>query len=79
MKRIILILYIGLIIGAQAKTVTTQIFDRWAHENFAFGADVSFVPNMENSKTKWLDKNGKQKDILQILKEQGINNIRLRV
>ena len=79
-KRIILlILYISLIIGAQAKTVTTQIFDRWAHENFVFGADVSFVPNMENSKTKWLDKNGKQKDILQILKEQGINNIRLRV
>ena len=29
--------------------------------------------------TKWLDKNGTQKDILQILKEQGINSIRLRV
>jgi len=34
---------------------------------------------MENNKAKWLDKDGNQKDILQILKEQGINSIRLRV
>jgi len=50
-----------------------------AHDDFAFGADISFVPNMENNKAKWLDKDGNQKDILQILKEQGINSIRLRV
>jgi len=66
--------------GAQTLTVTDTIFDREAHEDdFAFGADVSFVPQMEGWGTKWLDKNGKQKDILQILKEQGVNNIRLRV
>ena len=65
---------------AQTMTVTDTIFDREAHEDdFAFGADVSFVPQMEGWGTKWLDKNGKQKDILQILKEQGVNNIRLRV
>ena len=34
---------------------------------------------MESWGTKWLDKRGVQKDILQILKEQGINNVRLRV
>jgi len=62
-----------------ALTVTDTIFNRYEHEEFAFGADVSFVPQMEGWGTKWLDKNGKQKDILQILKEQGINNIRLRV
>lgn len=65
--------------SAHAITVTDTIFNRYAHEDFAFGADVSFVPMMESWGTKWLDKNGKQKDILQILKEQGINNIRLRV
>ena len=65
--------------SAHAVTVTDTLFNRNAHEDFAFGADVSFVPQMESWGTKWLDKNGRQKDILQILKEQGINNIRLRV
>lgn len=65
---------------AQTLTVTDTIFDRSAYENtFAFGADVSFIPMMESWGTKWLDKNGRQKDIFQILKDQGINNIRLRV
>ena len=64
---------------SQSLTVTDTIFNRYEHEDFAFGADVSFVPQMESWGTKWLDKDGKQKDILQILKEQGINNIRLRV
>ncbi len=63
-----------------AETISDTIFDRNALEQkFAFGADVGFVSQMESWGTKWLDKNGKQKDILQILKEQGINNVRLRV
>ena len=63
-----------------AETVTDTIFSRVSHEeDFAFGADIGFVSQMESWGTKWLDKNGKQKDILQILKEQGINNVRLRV
>ena len=65
--------------SAHAITVTDTLFNRNQHEDFAFGADVSFVPQMESWGTKWLDKNGRQKDILQILKEQGINSIRLRV
>ena len=80
MKKILLLLTLACMgTGAKAITVTDTIFNRYAHENYAFGADVSFVPMMESWGTKWLDKNGKQKDILQILKEQGINNIRLRV
>ncbi len=65
---------------AQTLTVTDTIFDRQAYEDkFAFGADLSGVPMMESWGTRWLDKNGKQKDILQIMKEQGINSVRLRV
>lgn len=65
---------------AHAITVTDTIFDRKAHEqDFAFGADIGFVSQMESWGTKWLDKNGRQRDILQILKDQGINNVRLRV
>ncbi len=80
MKQLLLMLLTGwAALSAHAITVTDTIFNRYEHEEFAFGADVSFVPMMESWGTKWLDKNGKQKDILQILKEQGINNIRLRV
>lgn len=86
MKRQLLRLLILVLLGgtgvneAKAETVTDTIFSREAHEeDFAFGADIGFVSQMESWGTKWLDKNGKQKDILQILKEQGINNVRLRV
>ena len=80
MKQLLMVLTMAwLTISVHAITVTDTIFNRYEHEEFAFGADVSFVPMMESWGTKWLDKNGKQKDILQILKEQGINNIRLRV
>ena len=81
MKRILtLLLVLVAWAGGRALTVTDTIFDRAAHEkDFAFGADIGFVSQMESWGTKWLDKNGRQKDILQILKEQGINNIRLRV
>ena len=79
-KRIILLLTLmSVLTSSFAYTVTDSVFNRYEHEDFAFGADVSFVPQMESWGTKWLDKNGKQMDILQILKEQGINNIRLRV
>lgn len=67
-------------LACHALTVTDTLFNHSAAQaNFAFGADVSFVPQMESWGTKWLDKNGREKDILQILKEQGINSIRLRV
>ncbi len=80
MRRILIVFVLLLSsLSSLAYTVTDTIFNRSEHEDFAFGADVSFIPQMESWGTKWLDKNGKQRDILQILKDQGINNIRLRV
>lgn len=76
-RQLLTLLMAATAMALQAATVTDTIFTRAAHEDFAFGADVSFVPMMAG--TRWLDKNGRQKDILLILKEQGINNIRLRV
>ncbi len=79
-RLLLMMVFAWLALVGRADTITDTIFNRAEHEeDFAFGADVSFVPQMESWGTKWLDKNGKQKDILQILKEQGINNIRLRV
>ena len=49
------------------------------NNNIAKGADVSWVTQMEASGMKFFDSTGTQKDCMQILKELGINSIRLRV
>jgi arabinogalactan endo-1,4-beta-galactosidase len=45
---------------------------------FAKGADVSWLPQMEAKGYKFYNDNGTQQDCLQILKDHGINSIRLR-
>ncbi len=47
--------------------------------SFANGADISWLPQMEAKGYKFYDDNGVQKDCLQILKEHGIDSIRIRV
>jgi arabinogalactan endo-1,4-beta-galactosidase len=46
---------------------------------FAKGADVSWLPQMEATSYRFYDTDGKEKDCLQLLKERGMNTIRLRV
>ena len=46
---------------------------------FAKGADVGWLPQMEASGYKFYDTDGKEKDCLQLLKDRGMNSIRLRV
>jgi len=47
---------------------------------FAKGADISWVPGMEMQGYAWKDKNGVQRDILAILKnDYQINSVRIRV
>lgn len=46
---------------------------------FAKGADVSWLPQMEATGYKFYDKNGNEKDCLQLLKDKGMDAIRLRV
>ena len=50
-----------------------------AAQTFAKGADVSWVTQMEASGYHWSNANGTQQDLLQILKDHGMNTIRLRV
>lgn len=47
--------------------------------NFAKGADISWLPQMEASGFKFYNTSGEQEDCIQILKKNGINSIRLRV
>ena len=46
---------------------------------FANGADVGWLSQMEATGYKFYDQNGKETDCLQLLKDRGINSIRLRV
>lgn len=57
----------------KAQSLTDTIFDRYANEDFAYGADISWG----GSNLK--DKNGVPKDLLTILKDQGLNSVRYRV
>ncbi len=43
------------------------------------GADISFLPQLEDRGMKFYDQDGQQKDALDILKEHGFNYIRLRI
>jgi arabinogalactan endo-1,4-beta-galactosidase len=48
-------------------------------DSFAKGADVGWLPQMEATGYKFYDTDGSQKDCLQLLKDRGMNTIRLRV
>jgi arabinogalactan endo-1,4-beta-galactosidase len=46
---------------------------------FAMGADASFIPQMEAAGFIFKNRSGATEDGLQVLKEEGVNSIRLRV
>lgn len=48
-------------------------------EDFIFGMDSSCVPSLEASGVKYYDHDGTEKDVFEILSENGINYIRVRV
>ncbi len=51
----------------------------WAYAQFVKGADIGWLSQMEATGYKFYDSTGAQKECLQILKEAGINTVRLRV
>ena len=50
-----------------------------SHFVFAKGADIGWLSQMEASGYQFKDADGTNKDCLQLLKDRGINTIRLRV
>ena len=48
-------------------------------QEFAKGADVSWLPQMEATGYQFFDEDGTKKDALQLLKDRGMNTVRLRV
>lgn len=50
-----------------------------ARTDFVFGADVSWVTEMEKDGKKFYDADGSQKDLFRMFKDLGMNVIRLRI
>ncbi|NLD01863.1 MAG: arabinogalactan endo-1,4-beta-galactosidase, partial [Clostridiales bacterium] len=81
MRRLILIsLALMLLLGSGAKADNTLYVKKTElSQDFILGMDVSSVLSLEKSGVSYADAQGIEKDIFQILKENGINYIRVRV
>lgn len=83
MKRTLLLFYLFIaFIGSCNKNSASPGGDNndstYNTSKLAKGADVSWLTQMEASGYKFYNSNGKEEDCIQILKEKGINSIRLR-
>ena len=58
---------------------TSKNVQATAKNSFSKGADVGWLPQMEVTGYKFYDTDGTEKDCLQLLKDRGMNTIRLRV
>jgi arabinogalactan endo-1,4-beta-galactosidase len=69
----------AVLLSSCTKDITAPDFpDEPLSANFAKGADVSWVTEMEINGIKFYNNAGAEQDLLQILKDKGINSIRLR-
>jgi arabinogalactan endo-1,4-beta-galactosidase len=60
-------------------TVFLQSCQKETPPAFAKGADVSWLPQMEATGYQFLDENGQKADVLQLLKDRGMDAVRLRI
>lgn len=60
-------------------TLMTCYYSNAQNSIFSKGGDVSWLPQMEATGYKFYDADGTERDCLQLLKDRGINTIRLRV
>jgi arabinogalactan endo-1,4-beta-galactosidase len=58
---------------------TSRLSPAPKHNSFSKGADISWLPQMEATGYKFYNDQGIEQDCFQILKDHGINTIRLRV
>jgi arabinogalactan endo-1,4-beta-galactosidase len=72
----IIALTLGLFFSSCISNVSAQHSESVA---FAKGGDVGWLPQMEATGYKFYDTDGTHKDCLQLLKDRGMNTIRLRV
>ena len=81
-KRIIAFVFLLLVVVACKKSQTDNNQDRnppVTDFNFAKGADIGWLTEMEAAGRKFYNGAGVEQDLIQILKDLGMNTIRLRV
>ncbi len=62
------------------ETLTDTVFDRKAADSvFDFGADISSLTVLTNKGKIFYNKEGEKQTLMPLLKEQGINSVRIRV
>ncbi len=69
-------------VSAQAVAETSTLYVKKVEnlpEDFIFGMDASCVPALERSGVKYYDFDGNETDVFQLLAEQGITHIRVRI
>lgn len=49
-----------------------------ASDGVAYGADIGWLSQLENQGVVWVDDNGVQKDALQLMKDKGVEAVRIR-
>ncbi|MDQ0193780.1 glycosyl hydrolase 53 family protein [Paenibacillus wynnii] len=78
-KRVIaIILTFVMILSMTSIGFPTKAEASFAPGSFAKGADISWLPQMEASGQKFYNDNGEEDDLLQILKDHGVDSIRIR-
>ena len=79
MKKVKIAALLLLIMLAHSCSTTQDTNQLSSKNSFAKGADVGWLPQMEATGYKFYDTDGTEKDCLQLLKDRGMNTIRLRV
>ncbi|MEO7983938.1 MAG: glycosyl hydrolase 53 family protein, partial [Bacteroidota bacterium] len=81
MKKNLLLLFIACAIFACKKSVTApgNTNPPVTNSDFAKGADISWLTQMEGAGKKFYSSAGVEKDAMEILKDLGMNSARLRV
>lgn len=78
MKNILSSLVIVLVFTVSCST-SKETTEKVKTDSFSKGADIGWLPQMEATGYQFYDADGTKKDCLQLLKDRGINTIRLRV
>lgn len=73
------VLAVCLCAGTFVMTLTTNAkAASEASDEMIYGADIGFLSQLEAQGVQWVDDNGNMRDALELLKEKGVNAVRLR-
>ena len=76
---IAILMMICLCIVLSIPSIPVQAADNLSENEMIYGADIGFLSQLESQGVEWVDDNGNTRDALELLKEKGVNAVRLRV